>query len=127
MCDVKFMFCKHCGNILEMVHEGGGPLTCCGDPMTELVANTEDAAYEKHIPEIEVDGNVVTVTVGSVLHPMLPEHHIAWIVMQTNQGIHRKCLPVDGDPIAKFALNEGEELVAVFEYCNLHGLWKKEA
>ncbi len=127
MCNLKFLFCEHCGNIVDLVNEGAGTMMCCGDEMKEMVANTQDASLEKHVPVVEVNGNTVTVTVGSVLHPMLPEHHIAWIVMETNQGVHRKCLPVDGEPVAKFALSEGEEFVAAYEFCNLHGLWKKEA
>lgn len=72
-------FCKHCGNMVEMIKSSGAAMVCCGDPMTELVANTEDAAYEKHIPVVEIDGNKVSVVVGDVIHPMTPEHHIAWI------------------------------------------------
>lgn len=126
MCeDQRFFICKHCGNIIEMVKSSGVPVVCCGEEMDELVANTEEAAYEKHIPVVEIEGDKVTVTVGDVLHPMLQEHHIAWIHLVTNQGRHRKCLPVDGDPIACFRLCEGEEAVAAYEYCNLHGLWVK--
>lgn len=128
MCeDLKIFICKHCGNIIEMIKDGGVNVVCCGEPMAELVVNTEDAAYEKHIPVVEIDGNNVKVIVGSTLHPMLPEHHIAWIILETNQGRQRKCLPVDGEPIATFALSEGEKVIAAYEYCNLHGLWIKEA
>ena len=127
MCEKpRFFICKHCGNVIQMVKSSGVKVVCCGDPMTELVANTEDAAYEKHVPVVDIDGNKVTVTVGGVLHPMLPEHHIAWIYLETNRGGHRKCLPVDGEPKTCFTLCEGEEAIAAYEYCNLHGLWKKD-
>lgn len=127
MCeDQRFFICKHCGNIIEMVKSSGVPVVCCGEEMDELVANTEEAAYEKHIPVVDIEGDKVTVTVGDVIHPMLPEHHIAWIHLVTNQGRQRKCLPVDGEPIACFRLCEGEEVIEAYEYCNLHGLWIKK-
>lgn len=122
----KFFKCKHCGNIVEMIHESGVPVVCCGEPMEELVPNTTEAAFEKHIPVIEVLDKNVTVKVGDVLHPMLPEHHIAVIILETNLGVQKKYLPVDGEPIANFALVDGEKVIAAYEYCNLHGFWKKE-
>ena len=94
--------------------------------MRALEANTTDAAQEKHVPVVEVNGSLVTVTVGSVAHPMLEEHHIAWIALETDQGMQRKVLAPTGEPKAVFALTEGEKPVAAYEYCNLHGLWKKE-
>ena len=93
--------------------------------MQELVPNTTDAAQEKHVPVVEVSGNKVTVTVGSVEHPMTPEHYIQWICLQTKQGNQRKELKPGEKPCACFTLCEGDEVVAAFEYCNLHGLWKK--
>lgn len=122
----KFYRCDHCGIIVGVVEQGGGTLICCGEPMRALVANTTDAAQEKHVPVVEVNGNTVTVSVGSVAHPMLVEHHIAWIALETNQGMQRKELNPTGEPKAVFALAEGEKVVAAYEYCNLHGLWKKE-
>ena len=93
---------------------------------TELTANTEDAAHEKHVPvvEIERDGHVIRARVGSTEDPMLPEHYIGWIVLETNLGTQRKELSPAQAPEAKFALMEGEEVVAAYEWCNLHGLWK---
>ena len=120
----KFFICKHCGNLVGMVFSSGVPTVCCGEKMTELVANTTDAAKEKHVPVVTVEGNLVTVTVGSVDHPMLPEHYIQWIYLQTEDGGHRKALEPGQAPKAVFALTEGEKPVAVYEYCNLHGLWK---
>ena len=125
MCkEPKFYVCKHCGNFVGMIHESGAKMICCGDPMTEVVPNTTDAAQEKHVPVIAVNGNNVTVDVGSVPHPMTPEHHIAWIYLETTEGGQRKCLPVDGAPHAEFALTAGDKVIAAYEYCNLHGLWK---
>ena len=123
----KFFKCEHCGNIIEMVEDKGVPVMCCGQKMTELVPNTTDAATEKHVPVIEVSGIEVTVKVGSVEHPMLPEHHIAFIILETTEGAQKKFLSVDGKPEAKFVLAEGEKVVAAYEYCNLHGFWKAEA
>ncbi|MCI1720963.1 MAG: desulfoferrodoxin [Bacteroidales bacterium] len=123
--DVKFFRCRHCGNIIAYVHSSGVKVVCCGEPMQELVPNTTDAAQEKHVPVVEVSGNNVTVTVGSVEHPMTPEHYIQWICLQTKQGNQRKELKPGEKPCACFTLCEGDEVVAAFEYCNLHGLWKK--
>lgn len=126
MCEVKFYLCKHCGNLVGMIQSSGAPIVCCGEPMTELKANTVDASQEKHVPAVEIDGDKVTVKVGSVPHPMLPEHHIAWIYLQTEQGGQRKCLEVGGAPEACFKVACGDKPVAAYEYCNLHGLWVKE-
>ena len=125
MCkEPKFFVCKHCGNFVGMIHESGVQMICCGDPMTEVVANTTDAAQEKHVPVITVSGNNVTVDIGSVPHPMTPEHHIAWVYLETTEGGQRKCLAETGAPKAEFALIPGDKVIAAYEYCNLHGLWK---
>ena len=122
--DQKFYICKRCGNIIEMVKPSGVPVVCCGEPMTELVPGTEEASVEKHIPVYEVKDGKVSVTVGSVEHPMAPEHYIEWISLQTKQGFQRKALKPGDAPKACFSLCEGDEVVAVYAYCNLHGLWK---
>ena len=124
MKDVKFYRCSHCGNIVEMVHDVGVTLFCCGEKMQELVPNTSDGAGEKHVPVVNVEGDHVLVRVGSVDHPMLPEHLIQWIYVQTNLGGMKKILNPNEGPTASFKLAEGENVVAVYEYCNLHGLWK---
>lgn len=124
MCkDQKFFLCKHCGNLVGMIHSSGAPMTCCGDQMTELVANTSDGAKEKHVPVITVENNLVTVNVGSVDHPMLDEHYIQWIYLLTNEGGHRKSLSPGMAPTVVFALTEGETPCTAYEYCNIHGLW----
>ena len=94
--------------------------------MTELVPNTVDAAQEKHVPVIEVSGNTVTVKVGAAAHPMVEEHYIQWVYLQTEKGGQRRCLTPGGKPEATFALVEGDKPLAAFAYCNLHGLWKSE-
>lgn len=127
MCsEQKFFICETCGNLVGMIQSGGVPIFCCGKPMKELVPNTTDAAVEKHVPVIEVDGNNVTVKVSSTTHPMTKEHHIAWVYLMTEQGGQRKCLAVDGEPVVKFALNDDDKVISVYAYCNLHGLWKAE-
>lgn len=120
----KFFICEHCGNIIAMVENKGVPVMCCGQKMTELVPGSVDAAVEKHVPVVSVEGNLVTVTVGSVAHPMLPEHSIKWISLQTEQGNQRKVLKPGDAPTAQFALCEGDKVVAAYAYCDLHGLWK---
>ena len=122
--DQKFYICKHCGNIIAKVKDAGVPVVCCGEKMAELVPGTTEAAHEKHIPVYEVKDNVVNVTVGSVEHPMLDVHYIEWISLQTNYGNQRKALNPGDAPKASFALLEGEQIEAVYAYCNLHGLWK---
>ncbi|MDY6037577.1 MAG: desulfoferrodoxin family protein [Eubacterium sp.] len=123
---LKIYKCNHCGNIVEVVNDAQVVPVCCGEPMKELKANTTDAAQEKHVPEVTVEGNLVKVKVGSVEHPMTEEHHIAFIYLETENGVARKDLNHTGAPEAVFALAEGEKAVAAYEYCNLHGLWKKE-
>lgn len=122
---MKFYICKHCGNIVEAVKETGVPIMCCGEKMHEMVAGEVDAAVEKHVPVVAVNGNKVTVAVGEVEHPMLEEHHIGFIAIETEQGVQRKNLKAGDKPVAEFALADGDKLVAAYEWCNLHGLWKK--
>ena len=122
--EMKFYICEHCGNMIAMVKDSGVPVMCCGQKMTEIVPGTTDAAVEKHVPVWEVRDNKVIVTVGAVEHPMLPQHYIEWIAVQTKQGNQRKMLQPGEAPKACFALCEGDEVVAVYAYCNLHSLWK---
>ncbi len=121
---MKFFICEHCGNIVEMVKDKGVPVVCCGQKMTELIPGTSDGAAEKHVPVYTVDGNKVTVTVGSVEHPMLEAHFIEWIAVETEKGAQRKTLKAGDKPCAEFILTEDDAVVAVYAYCNLHGLWK---
>ena len=121
---MKFYRCEHCGNIVTYVNDAGVPVFCCGQKMTELVPGTTDGAAEKHVPVVEKQGDKVLVRVGSVEHPMLDAHYIQFIAVETTQGCQIKYLKPGQAPSAAFALTEGEEIVAVYEYCNLHGLWK---
>lgn len=125
MCGNRFYVCKHCGNLVGMLHSSGVPMICCGEPMQELVPGSVDASHEKHVPVISVDGDTVTVSVGSAAHPMAEEHFIQWIYLQTEHGGQRKCLLPGDAPKATFALS-GDRAVAAYAYCNLHGLWKAE-
>lgn len=125
MKNTKFYICSHCGNIVEMVHDAGVKPFCCGQKMNELIPNTVDASGEKHIPTVKVEGNTVEVNVGSVDHPMVDVHWIEWVQLVTNKGSYRKWLNPGEAPNVKFLLSE-EKPVAVYAYCNLHGLWKTE-
>ena len=99
MCDNnKFYICEHCGNLIGMIHDAGVPMMCCGQKMTKLEPGVVEASHEKHIPVVSIDGNIVTVTIGSVEHPMLEEHHIEWVYLQTDKGGQRKCLEVGKPP-----------------------------
>ncbi|MDD6995722.1 MAG: desulfoferrodoxin family protein [Candidatus Borkfalkiaceae bacterium] len=120
----KFFICKHCGNIVASVKESGVPVICCGEKMQQIEAGSVDASKEKHVPVISVNGNIVTVTVGSAAHPMESAHSIEWVSLQTKQGNQRKALKPGDKPEVKFALCDGDEVVAAYAYCNLHGLWK---
>ncbi len=122
----KFYICEHCGNIIEKHVDSKVPVVCCGTKMQELVANTVEASVEKHIPVATINGNVVNVSVGSVAHPMTAEHLIQWIYLETNLGGAVKYLSPESAPVVEFSLAEGEKAVAVYAYCNLHGLWKSE-
>ena len=123
---MKFYICNHCGNVIAYVKDSGVPIICCGEKMQELIPNTTDGAVEKHVPVIGTDGQTVTVTVGSAEHPMIPEHYIQWIALASRQGNQRKELAPGQKPQASFMLCEGDEVEAVYAYCNLHGLWKAE-
>lgn len=120
--DNKFYICRHCGNLVGMVHSSGVPIICCGEKMEALQPNTVEASGEKHLPVVTVEENLVRVQVGSAEHPMLPEHFIQWIYLQTENGGMRKALQPGDKPVAEFLLLN-EKPVAVYAYCNLHGLW----
>ena len=120
----KFFKCNHCGNVIVKVVDAGVPVMCCGEKMVELVPNTVDASGEKHLPVVTVlDNNSIKVEVGSVHHPMLPEHHISFVYVETENG----GIQVNLKDKPEAVVYHGEEkAVAVYEYCNLHGLWKTE-
>ena len=118
---MKFYICKECGNIFTALYEKEEV-----KGFEELIPGTTDAASEKHVPAVEIIGNKVIVKVGEVEHPMLENHYITCIILETEQGIQQKYLKPGEKPQAEFALTEGDKPVAAYEYCNLHGLWKAE-
>ena len=122
----KFLICQHCGNIVAMIRDKGVPVYCCGEEMQELIPGTTEASGEKHIPVYEVKDNKVLVTVGSVDHPMVDVHYIEWVSLQTKFGNQRKQLNPGDEPKVCFSICEGDEVEAVYAYCNLHGLWVNE-
>jgi len=118
--------CEVCGHIIEVLHSGAGTLTCCDQPMKQLKENTTDAAKEKHVPVIEKTATGYKVKVGSVAHPMLPEHYIEWIELLADGAeskVYRQFLKPGQAPEAEFQVSAAE--VSAREYCNLHGLWKR--
>ena len=117
MSNIHFYRCESCGIIAYAFGEQALP------GLKELVPNTVDASGEKHIPVVKVEGDKLVARIGSVDHPMLPEHFIQWVFVETDKGIHRLDLQPGEAPEAVFSI-PGEKPVAVYEYCNLHGLWK---
>ena len=121
----KFYICSHCGNLIGMIHDAGVPVVCCGEKMHPLTPNTQEASTEKHIPVVAVKDGTVTVNIGSVDHPMVEEHFIEWVYVQTENGGQRKALKPGDAPNVTFCLGD-DKAVAVYAYCNLHGLWITE-
>ena len=123
MSELKFFKCRKCGNVVWKIVDGPGALTCCGEPMAELVPGTSDGTAEKHVPDLRVDGDRLIVNVGEVDHPMAPEHHICFVALDRGGGrVEVKFLEPGDAPQAAFARPAGH--VEAYEYCNLHGLWK---
>lgn len=125
MKEPKFLLCTHCKNLVGVIHDSKVPIMCCGEKMKELIPNTTDAAGEKHLPVVTVEGDTVKVVVGSVEHPMTDEHLIEWVYLLTENGGSRKVLSSGSKPEVVFN-TAGDKPVAVYAYCNLHGLWKTE-
>lgn len=124
--DPKIYVCDCCGEMLAVLKDAGIKPVCCASEMKTLEIGTIDASREKHVPVVTVEGNLVTVNVGSAAHPMTEEHLIEWVMVQTSEGRQRKNLAAGCAPEVKFALTDGEKLEGVYAYCNLHGLWKAE-
>ena len=114
--------CELCGHIVEVVHEAGGQLVCCGQPMKLVAENSVDAAKEKHVPVIEKTADGYKVTIGSVIHPMEEKHYIEWIELLADGKIYRASLKPGDAPVATFCIDAKQ--VSAREYCNIHGLWK---
>jgi len=124
----KFYICSHCGNFVGLINDAGVPMMCCGEEMTELVPNSVDASLEKHVPVVSAAqscADCIDVQIGSVPHPMEPAHHITFIYVETERGGQRKNLRVGEPPMLTFCFM-GDKPLAVYAYCNLHGLWVKE-
>ena len=122
--ELEFYRCEVCGQIVAVVKKTGAPLVCCGRPMKKLEAGVSDGAVEKHVPVFTAEKNKVTVNVGAAAHPMTEAHHIEWVVLQTKEGNQRRALTPGSEPVVTFPLFEGDEVVAVYAYCNLHGLFR---
>ena len=121
--EIKVYRCKHCGNIAIKVINSGVPMSCCGEAMEELVPGSVDAAVEKHVPVVTRDGDKVTVSVGSVAHPMTAEHYIQFVILDTTSGVQIASLNPNDDPVAVFTVLSGAEVKKAYAYCNLHGFW----
>lgn len=122
--ELKFYVCKHCGNIIAFVKSSGVPVVCCGEKMTELVPGETDGAKEKHVPVVTKVGGLVKVNVGEVNHPMTDAHYIEWVALRTKYGNQRKALKPGEEPYVEFLVSEDDEVLDVYAYCNLHGLFK---
>ena len=122
-----FYKCLKCGNFVTFLSEKSGCTpTCCGETMTEIVANTTDAAQEKHVPVVVAKENKVRVSVGSVEHPMTDEHFIEWVILETSHGYQKKDLKPGDKPEVTFVVGPDDHVRNIYAYCNLHGLWKTE-
>lgn len=121
---MKFYRCNICGNLVELINEGGGELVCCGEPMEKLEAKTEDEGKEKHVPVVEKEGDILKVKVGSVPHPMTEAHYIEWIVIKYDNKVQHIKLKYTDSPEATFIVDKDASEIEVYEYCNIHGLWK---
>ena len=121
---MKCYACEICGNVVEYLTQSGVPVMCCGQKMKELIPGMSDGAHEKHIPVLDINGREVKVFVGEVEHPMVEAHYIEWIVLETTKGTYRQKLTYNDRPMATFSLTDDEEIVAAYEYCNIHGFWK---
>ena len=120
-----FYLCTKCGNLIGLVQDKGVPLVCCSREMKELVPNTFEASEEKHLPAVTVTGDIITVQVGSTLHPMDAEHLITFVYVETENGGQRKGLKAGDEPILSFCFMN-DKPIAVYAYCNLHGIWKTD-
>lgn len=123
MKELRFYRCRQCGNIITKLQDSGARVVCCGEEMMELEANTEDGAREKHLPDVSIKGDIISAVVGEVIHPMTEAHYIQWIFLYTKNGGQYKYLNPGDHPEAVFKLID-DEVIAVYEYCNLHGLYK---
>lgn len=123
---MKIFKCEKCGTVVEELRLGGCHPSCCGEAMKEMIPGSSDGAFDKHVPVCKVEGNHVTVTVGSTIHPMSEPHYIEWVAIETESGMQRHYFTPHCYPEAEFLIMEDESVKAVYAYCNLHGLWTGE-
>ena len=121
---MEFLRCNRCGNIIAYVKNNGAKASCCNEYFQPLVAKDEDTGKEKHVPKYHREKNELIVSVGEVEHPMSEEHYIEWVALVTKHGNQRKVLATGSKPEVKFLVNEDDEILELYAYCNLHGLWK---
>ena len=128
----KFFICKHCGNMVGLIDNKGVPMVCCGENMTAIVPNTAEASAEKHLPVVSIKADecscgctCLDVQIGSIMHPTEDAHSISFVYVETECGGQRKCLKVGEEPSVRFCV-ANDKPIAVYAYCNLHGLWKTE-
>lgn len=121
--EMYFYKCEVCGQIVASTEDLVNPLSCCGEPMHILIPGTSDGAAEKHVPIYSIDGHNLIVTVGADPHPMTEEHYIEWICLVTCQGVQWHPLKPGVPPVACFRIKRDEQVMAIYEYCNIHGLW----
>ena len=121
---MKLFKCSRCGNIIYTINDKCEGITCCGEDVILLKANTVDAAKEKHVPVVKIENNIVDINVGDIDHPMTEEHYIECIIIETSKGVRINNLNPEDKPHTTFILEEDEELLNTYAYCNLHGLWK---
>jgi len=123
---MKFYMSENYANIITKLTSNGAPVLVDGKELTLIQPGSIDAAVEKHVPAVSVEGNLVRVNVGEVNHPMTPEHYIPWVALETSRGAQVRWLQPTDAPSVSFLLAEGVEAKVVYAYCNLHGLWQKE-
>jgi superoxide reductase len=123
---MKFYMSENYSNIITKLTSDGAPILVGGKELTLIQPGAIDAAVEKHVPAVKVEGKVVSVNVGEVNHPMTAEHYIPWVALETSHGAQVRWLQPTDAPSVSFLLAEGEEAKVVYAYCNLHGLWQKE-
>lgn len=121
---IRFFICKHCGNIIAMIKDSGVPVKCCGENMQEIIPGTSEGAQEKHLPVYDIKGETVKVSVGEIEHPMTPEHYIDWVCVETEDGFQLKKLNQGMAPHISFNITKGDNIKAVYAFCNQHSLWK---
>lgn len=121
-----FFICRHCGNIVAMIRDCGVPVKCCGESMKVLEEAEQSGSQDKHRPLYTVNEGVVTVSVGQEQHPMLADHAIEWVAVETERGLQFTRLQPGDLPQAVFTVAENDDVIAVYAFCNQHGLWKQE-